>query len=54
MDSIVDKIDRRRFFGTAAMVLAATQLGMIGPGERNGGRQKFLQASQEQTPPPDR
>ena len=29
MDSIVDKIDRRRFFGTAAMALAATQLGMI-------------------------
>jgi pimeloyl-ACP methyl ester carboxylesterase len=31
---IVDKInqDRRRFFGTAAMAVAATQLGMIGPG----------------------
>src|SRR5207237_6918623 len=30
---IVDEInqDRRRFFGTAAMAVAATQLGMIGP-----------------------
>ena len=33
MDKIVDEInqDRRRFFGTAAMAIAATQLGMIGP-----------------------
>jgi pimeloyl-ACP methyl ester carboxylesterase len=33
MDRIVDEInqDRRRFLGTAAMALAATQLGMIGP-----------------------
>ena len=33
MDKIVDEInqDRRRFFGTTAMAIAATQLGMIGP-----------------------
>ena len=35
MDTIkfLDEIDqdRRRFFGTAAMAVAATQLGMIGP-----------------------
>src|ERR1700730_12198795 len=33
MDEVVDKINegRRRFFGTAAMAVAATQLGMIGP-----------------------
>ncbi len=33
MDKIVDEInqDRRRFFATAAMAIAATQLGMIGP-----------------------
>jgi pimeloyl-ACP methyl ester carboxylesterase len=33
MDRTVDEInqDRRRFFGTAAMALAATQVGMIGP-----------------------
>jgi pimeloyl-ACP methyl ester carboxylesterase len=33
MDKIVDdiKLDRRRFFGTAAMAVAAAQLGMMGP-----------------------
>jgi pimeloyl-ACP methyl ester carboxylesterase len=33
MDKTVDEInqDRRRFFGTAAMAIAASQLGMIGP-----------------------
>jgi hypothetical protein len=33
MDKIVGEIsqDRRRFFGTAAMAVATTQLGMIGP-----------------------
>ena len=35
---IVDEInqDRRRFFGTAAMAVAATQLGMIGPAAAQG------------------
>jgi pimeloyl-ACP methyl ester carboxylesterase len=38
MDKIVDDInqDRRRFFGTAAMAIAATQLGMIGPAAAQG------------------
>jgi pimeloyl-ACP methyl ester carboxylesterase len=38
MDEIVDEInqDRRRFFATAAMAIAATQLGMIGPAAAQG------------------
>jgi pimeloyl-ACP methyl ester carboxylesterase len=38
MDKIVDEInqDRRRFFATAAMAIAATQLGMIGPAAAQG------------------
>jgi pimeloyl-ACP methyl ester carboxylesterase len=38
MDKIVDEInqDRRRFFGTATMAIAATQLGMIGPAAAQG------------------
>ena len=38
MEKIMDEInqDRRRFFGTAAMALAATQLGMIGPAAAQG------------------
>jgi pimeloyl-ACP methyl ester carboxylesterase len=42
MEKIMDEInqDRRRFFGTAAMALAATQLGMISPAaaQRAGAR----------------
>jgi pimeloyl-ACP methyl ester carboxylesterase len=38
MDRIANDInqDRRRFFGTAAMAIAATQLGMIGPAAAQG------------------
>jgi pimeloyl-ACP methyl ester carboxylesterase len=42
MDKIVEEInqDRRRFFGTAAMAIAAAQLGLIGPAaaQRAGAR----------------
>jgi hypothetical protein len=42
MNRIVDHInnDRRRFFGAAAMAVAATQLGMIGPAaaQQNGAK----------------
>jgi pimeloyl-ACP methyl ester carboxylesterase len=43
MDKIVDKInqERRRFLGTAAMALAATQLGMIGPAAAQRGEAKL-------------
>jgi hypothetical protein len=52
MDTIktLDEInqDRRRFFGTAAMAVAATQLGMIDPAAAQRVRQRCLQSSQEQ------
>ena len=45
MDTIktVDDInqDRRRFFGAAAMAVAATQLGVIGPAAAQRQDQKF-------------
>jgi hypothetical protein len=43
MDKIVDKIDqeRRRFFGTAAMAFAVTELGMIGPAAAQRGEAKI-------------
>ena len=48
---ITDEInqERRRFFGTAAMTIAATQFGMIGSAAAQRTRQKCLQSSQEQT-----
>jgi pimeloyl-ACP methyl ester carboxylesterase len=43
MDRIVDEInqDRRRFLGTVAMAVAATQLGMIGPSAAQGAAAKL-------------
>ncbi|MCW3477280.1 alpha/beta fold hydrolase [Limobrevibacterium gyesilva] len=40
MDKIVEEInqDRRRFFGSAAMAIIATQIGMIGPAAAQGAR----------------
>jgi nitrous oxide reductase len=50
MDKIVDEIsqDRRRFFGTAAMAVAATQLGMIGPAAAQRVRAKMPASWSEQ------